>query len=124
MNLDARNCQLCLLPAQPAAPAIGWPEEFVLSRIVDQIRAAERERRPSTSAPPPDAPVDPEPYVPLHPGYPPRRRVEKLSYSVWLIIRDPDLELQPVLETTSTADRLRRALVQIRDLVQYLPPVS
>ena len=121
-NIPIPKQLLCLLPPQPAAPAVGWPDEFVLSRIVAKIEAAERDRPSLESAA--EELYDPEPYVPLHPEYPPRRRVEKLSYSVWLIIREPDLDLQPVLETTSTADRLRMALVHIRDLVQYLPPVS
>lgn len=61
------------------------------------------------------------PDVPLHPGYPPRRRAERLSYSVWLVIRDETVDLQTLLETMSTAERLRMALRRIRGLSEQLP---
>ena len=118
-NMPVPKQLLCLLPPEPAAPASGWPLEFVLGNIVTEIKSAERKRRSLAS---PAISYDPEPFVPLDPRYPPRRRAEKLSYSIWLVIREEGLDLQPLLDTMSTADRLRMALGRLRDLSERLPP--
>lgn len=108
---------LCLLPPPPET---GWPEGFVLSAVVSEIKRAQLEERSLTNQRPP--PYDAEPYVPLHPSYPPRRRAERLSWSIWLVIREEGLELQPLMDAPSISDRLRMALLRLRDLVERLPP--
>ena len=50
---------------------------------------------------------------------PARRRAQRLSFSVWAMIRDRTdaaRDLQAVLEVPSTSDRLRLALVRLRKL--------
>ena len=60
------------------------------------------------------------PYVPAHPAYPLRRRAARLSYSIWLVLREPGLELQPLLDAPSTAERLRAVLRRLRVMVERL----
>ena len=103
---------LGLLP--PAPTPGGWPVSFVLDKVAKQLAADSAEQEAD----------DPEPYVELHPEYPARRRAQRLSYSVWLVIREEGLELQPLLETASTSDRLRMALIRLRELAERLPPAG
>ena len=53
------------------------------------------------------------PDVPPH-ELPPAPACGRLSYSVWLVIRDETVDLQTLLETMSTAERLHMALRRIR----------
>ena len=65
-------------------------------------------------------------YSPADAAYPPRRRAARLSYMVWTVLggaaprasRKP--RLQPLLNETSSAGRLRRALIRLRDLAERL----
>ena len=63
---------------------------------------------------------DREPYVPVGDPeyYPARRRIQRLSFVVWSMIKDRDGsgDLQIVLEAASTSDRLRMALLRLRTL--------
>ena len=79
----------------PPAPEEGWPCDFALDRIVERLR-----ERQETG----DADV---PYAPASDAYPARRRATRLSYAIWAVVGGSS---QPLLETTSTADRLRYAL--------------
>jgi hypothetical protein len=107
---------LCLLPPPPAA---GWPPSFVLKTVVGEIKKSAMQQRSMATA---ADEYDPEPYAPLDPRYPTRRRAERLSFSLWLVIREEGLDLQPLLEATSTSDRLRMGLLRMRELVERLPP--
>ena len=85
---------------------------------------AERARTALTPAP------DPEPYVPCNAElYPSRRRVQRLSFMLWPILTSVSAsaagtginrELLAALETPSTSDRLRLALLRLRQLRQQL----
>ena len=59
-----------------------------------------------------------EPYVPCsHELYPPRRRAQRLSFAVSALIAGGDnAAVQRALEATSTADRLRTAMLRLREL--------
>jgi len=107
---------LSLLPPPPE-PA-GWPEEFILQQVVVQLRqkaAAERSKPRSQTA------YDPQPYVPYaREIYPARRRAQRLSFSIWTLIRQENADLQQVLETASTSDRLRLAVRRLRELREDL----
>ena len=96
------------------AQALANNFRFVLDKVAKQLAADSAEQEAD----------DPEPYVELHPEYPARRRAQRLSYSVWLVIREEGLELQPLLETASTSDRLRMALIRLRELAERLPPAG
>ena len=58
-NMPVPKQLLCLLPARPAVGSLGWPDGFVLSNVVREIKAADFRRRASTSAP--AGRYDPEP---------------------------------------------------------------
>ena len=60
--------------------------------------------------------TDPEPYVPYSELWLARRRAQRLSFAVWPMIRDQNVDLQSVLEAASTGDRLRLALLRLREL--------
>ena len=47
---------------------------------------------------------------------PARRRVQRLSYSIWAMIRRENADLQGVLQARSTSERLRMALLRLREL--------
>ena len=49
-------------------------------------------------------------------GYPLRRRAQRLSYAIWTLLSQDPVELQRVLETPSTSERLRMALLRLRAL--------
>ena len=62
-----------------------------------------------------------EPFLPCDPRYPARRRAQRLSFSVWNMIRRENGELQRVLELPSTAERLRAAILRLRQMRQGQP---
>ena len=89
-----------LLGLLPPPPVGGWPDDFILGSVVVDLRKAAAKRRARTNL----GPVyDPAPYVPTHARYPPRRRAQRLSYSIWIVLKEPGLDLQPPLDTASTA---------------------
>ena len=106
---------LSLLPPPPAGA--GWPAEFALLLLVRDLRKTAAAKRSMDMFNPMD---DSEPYVPVGDPeyYPARRRIQRLSYVVWSLIRPRDGTggLQGVLEAASTSDRLRMALVRLRAL--------
>jgi len=61
-------------------------------------------------------------FVPVdHAHYSARRRAQRLSYAVWGVIGvATDDAVQPLLEVGSTSDRLRRALVRMREIMQQI----
>ena len=115
-----------LLGLLPPTPETGWPSTFALQRVLDELNQAETARRLWTEelvdvlgpAPTPPADSETSEYVRVDARYPARRRAQRLSYSVWQVIASyvEGLELTPVLEVPSVADRLRLALIRLRDL--------
>ena len=101
---------LSLLPPPPSA---GWPKEFVLTRVAEQLGEAAATQRVMDNFDPAD---DPEPFEPVGADYPPRRRAQRLSYSIWAMVREDNRDLQAVIETKGTGDRLRSALLRLREL--------
>ena len=88
---------------------------------------------PQTSGIPFEAEADAaEPYQRLPPSFPPRRRAVRLSYAIWTVIGHEGLlsrrfkwgvaHLQPLLEAGSTSDRLRLALLRMRELAGRSDP--
>ena len=60
-------------------------------------------------------------YVPAdHANYSARRRAQRLSFALWAVIGGQGVELQPLLDTGSTSDRLRMALLRMRDVVEQI----
>eukprot|EP00965_Chrysotila_dentata_P115480 3816216-Pleurochrysis_carterae.AAC.1 len=110
-----------LLGLLPPPPAIGWPADFVLNKIVVELRAlAARRRNLAFTLADTDDP-DPEPYIPVYSEYPARRRAQMLSYVVWLVTAEEGSDLQNVLETSSTQQRLRMAERRLKELSERLP---
>lgn len=103
-----------LLSLLPPPPAAGWPDEFLLKEIVISLRQEAAMKRSMDMF---DQKSDPEPYIPYSAElYPARRRAQRLSFSIWTMIRDQNRDLQRVLEVSSTSDRLRLALLRLREL--------
>jgi len=102
-----------LLSLLPPPPRAGWPAEFALRHEVVGLRERAAAQRAMDMFNPLD---DPEPYVPWSELWPARRRAQRLSFAIWLAIREQNRDLQLVLETASTADRLRLALCRLREL--------
>ena len=48
--------------------------------------------------------------------YSARRRAQRLSFTIWCMIRAENHDLQKVLETQSTSDRLRLAVLRLREM--------
>ena len=116
---DAMPAPTQLLGLLPPPPVNGWPESFALQRVADELRRTQAEQTAYVYAGVAAGGADdPEPYVRVDARYPLRRRTQRLSYSVWQVIATywEGLELQPVLEAESTADRLRMALLRLREL--------
>ena len=119
-SMPAPSQLLGLLPDPPRPH--GWPDDFALQRIVVELRkhAARRRGRaaPLDAPQSADAQLGPEPYIEhARECYPPRRRATRLSYQLWPLIREEGLRLQPALdECPSTAERLRMALLRLRQL--------
>ena len=59
-------------------------------------------------------------YTPAADAYPPRRRATRFSYAIWAVISPEGEELQPVLEAEGASERLRLALLRMRDLAGRL----
>ena len=116
--LASRNGGAMPAPAQvlslmPPPPAAGWPEEFMLSRVVLRLREIAAKQRATGIVDLEDA----EPYVPCSTElYSARRRAQRLSFTIWCMIRAENHDLQKVLETQSTSDRLRLAVLRLREM--------
>ena len=106
-NLPIPAQVLSLLPPPPAAR--GWPDEFVLARIADGIQSSRDPLELAFN--------DRDPYVPCSELYDARRRTQRISFAIWLMISaGGNRELQRVLEVPSTSDRLRLAVLRLREL--------
>ena len=110
-----------LLGLLPPAPEGGWPDkEFDLENLASQLR----ERYDGAKA---EGEVDAfqrnTHYVPIdHERFPPRRRAQRLSYAIWGVIGGQGVEYQPLLDESSTSDRLRKALLRMRDVMRQISP--
>jgi hypothetical protein len=107
---------LGLLPPPPNND--GWPKEFDLANIATQLKerfdAMSAEEGGATAARLMN-------YVPIdHSIFPARRRAQRLSFAIWGVVGGEGVQLQPLLDTSSTKDRLRLALLRIRDVQQKL----
>jgi hypothetical protein len=102
-----------LLSLLPPPPSAGWPADFILEKIVIGLRRRASEQRANQWY---NEEEETEPYVPCTASYPPRRRAQRLSYSIWSAIRDDQTNHQSVLEWSSTSDRLRAVLRRLRDV--------
>ena len=90
----------------------------IVGQVVVQLRQKAAAAR---SKPRAQAAYDPQPYVPYAKEiYPARRRAQRLSFSIWTLIRQENADLQQVLETASTCDRLRLAVRRLRELREDL----
>ena len=96
-----------------------WPESFGLQQLAEGlVTRAELERllRESNRGAAGGAAAE-EVAVATDARYPLRRRVGRLSYAIWdLIGREKGTPLQRVLEATSTAERLRFAVLRMRSM--------
>ena len=130
---DMPRALLALLPPPPASG--GWPDGFGLARLADQMEQRARLERlvsgdgDEKTAPAPQSDAAAASAAFTRPGpdvYPARRRAARLSYAVWALLAGDGAPLQRVLETTSTAERLRFAILRIRMLTgrQLRPPGS
>ena len=49
-----------------------------------------------------------------------RRRAQRLSFAIWAVIGGQGVELQPLLDSSSTSERLRMALLRMRDVMREI----
>ena len=118
---------LALLPEPPEG---GWPEGFklsVLRAVVASAAKAKKEEEEKEEGSKEDGSEDLS-YVPMDAAYPVRRRAERLSWLIWAIIGDQKVGVnayggspyQPLIEAEGTAERLRLALLKIREIRKVL----
>ena len=86
----------------------------MLDTVAADLRKAATRRRSQTTLSYQNAPA---PFIPAHRHYPLRRRAQRLSYSIWIVLKEPGQDLQPLLDTESTTDRLRMVLLRLRELL-------
>ena len=109
-----------ILSLLPPPPSGGWPEGFALDAVAEEQRQRAADLEAISLFNPG---VAREANEPLYPpcdgpdkGYPLRRRAQRLSYAIWTLLSQDPVELQRVLETPSTSERLRMALLRLRAL--------
>lgn len=106
-----------LLGLLPPPPAAGWPEGFDLEGMATQLR----ERYDGAIAEGETGQITLTHYVPTdHARVPVRRRVQRLSFAIWGVIAGQGVALQPLLDACSTKDRLRMALLRMRDVMSQI----
>ena len=106
-----------LLGLLPPPPEGGWPARFDFGSLAEQLK----ERYDGAIAEGEIGQIALTNYVPVdHEIYPARRRAQRLSYAVWAVIGGNGVELQPLLDESSTAERLRLALRRMRDVMKQL----
>lgn len=115
-DADAMPVPTQLLGLLPPAPQEGWPSAFVLQRVAAALERSAAAQGESAGE------YDAEPFMKVDARYPSRRRAQRLSYSIWQVIANywEGLELQPALEAQSTGDRLRMALIRLRELTAQI----
>ena len=119
---------LALLPEPPEG---GWPESFklsVLRAVVASAAKAKKEEEEEKEEGSKEDGTEDLSYVPMDAAYPVRRRAERLSWLIWAIIGDQKVGVnayggspyQPLIEAEGTAERLRLALLKIREIRKVL----
>ena len=100
-----------ILALLPPSPRVSWPADFVLSRVAEALR-----EKTETFG------VDlAEPFVPCDSKlYTARRRQQRLSFCVWVVISQDAGQLLRALEAFSTRERLQLASRRLRVLRQEL----
>ena len=113
--------QLVSLLPPPPQPT-GWPEEFVLDQAALTLRERAAAQEAMNLFNPGLVDADSEPYVPCSNSddYPARRRQQRLSFAIWATVCQDNKELQSVLEVAGTSDRLRLAVLRLRELREEL----
>ena len=124
-----------LLGLLPPPPAAGWPDTFQLGRIRSRLKDKYRELEPyfQLAAQGKDEAGSPaatraQSYVPADPAYSPRKRAERLSWLIWVLIGDQKVGVnsfegspyQALVEADGTAERLRLALRKMREVKEAL----
>ena len=107
-----------------------WPDDFLLGGIAARLRlevqaaeAAEAAKAEGTDRAKPAELREMVIVVP-DPAYPPRKRVERLSWLIWSVVGDQKVGVnsfggspyQELIEAEGTAERLRKALLKIREI--------
>lgn len=101
-----------LLALLPPPPEAGWPESFGLQALANSLTTRARLEALVVGG---DGRATGGTFAAVGDEYPLLRRAARLSYAVWAVIGAQDgAPLQRVLETTSTAERLRFAVLRIR----------
>ena len=124
-----------LLGLLPQPPAAGWPETFELARIAQKLEEKYNELEPyynlvgrgEDKAGSPAA-TRAQSYVPADPAYAPRKRAERFSWLIWVLIGDQKVGVnsfsgspyQALIEAHGTAERLRLALRKMREVKEAL----
>jgi hypothetical protein len=105
----------------PPPPTSGWPLEFAQQRAAYRHSArAELDAKLAGEGWPAElSPVGQATLVLADDAYPALRRATRLSYAIWAVISADD-PVQPVLEAMGTSERLRMALLRMRDLARGL----
>lgn len=110
-----------LLGLLPPAPASGWPRQFDDTGLGDMARQLRERYEGAIAEEGSMGAARWMHYVPCdHTIYPARRRAQRLSYAIWAVIGGQGVEMQPLLDTASTADRLRLALLRMRDVMKKI----
>ena len=113
--IEAPQQLLSLLPPPPAA---GWPDEFVMQGLADEL--ADELARSVRSGSQQDDP-ERDAFVPCSlEQYPLRRRAQRLSFALWPYLSTKQAILQRALETTNTADRLRMVILRMKEMRQQV----
>ena len=93
----------------------------MMQQLVDSLSERAASQRSMDALNPSADNPDRDPFVPCTEElYPLRRRAERLSYMVWAVISNDNRELQKAMEAASTGDRLRLAVLRLRELREQL----
>lgn len=96
-----------LLSLLPPAPRDGWPKDFVLQKLREDLHRPSREGGGELA----------RDFLPCcHQRYPAHRRAQRLSFAVWPLLSRSQPVLQRALEASSTMARLRMATAHMREL--------
>lgn len=117
-ELEYESVPLELLGLLPPPPeGVGWPLSFAQQRAAVRFADAEEQRVRAEASGDGAAAAPASAFVAADSErYPALRRATKLSYAIWAVIRDGDEPVQHVLEAASTSERLRLALLRLREI--------
>ena len=115
---------LALLPEPPERLAGGFKLSVLRAVVASAAKAKKEEEEEGSKE---DGSEDLS-YVPMDAACPVRRRAERLSWLIWAIIGDQKVGVnayggspyQPLIEAEGTAERLRLALLKIREIRKVL----